>query len=174
MATKNIGLERLDSVQRPSSNGHKPKQGTRHNPSLLKRLWRSWSGFTPHRRAALSLGGVGCFLLVLSLWHCTTALSLLTGSPWPLALCMAIGIDAGMVASEVAAIVGRDSRAKRWANAYMGVAIAMSMCLNGLGNVLHAPEKYLWAAIPTGVIIPGMVWLLAKATAYLWEHKPGR
>jgi hypothetical protein len=47
------------------------------------------------RRAGrlLVVGGVGCFVLSLSLWHCTEALSVLISSPPALAFLLAVGID---------------------------------------------------------------------------------
>ncbi len=61
-----------------------------------------------YRRAALAVGAIAAALLALSVWHCTESISTLTGSPLVLAAAMAVGIDAGMVACEVAAtIAGR-------------------------------------------------------------------
>lgn len=49
-------------------------------------------------------GGSGVGLLVLSVYHCAESISLLTGSGLILSVPMAIAIDAGMTASELAAI----------------------------------------------------------------------
>jgi hypothetical protein len=49
-------------------------------------------------------GGSGVSLLVLSVWHCSEAIALLTGSPVALALPLALAVDAGLVACEVALI----------------------------------------------------------------------
>jgi hypothetical protein len=57
-----------------------------------------------HRLAYLT-GGTGTGLLLLSVWHCATSISLLTGSPLLLALPMAVAIDMGFVCCEVAALV---------------------------------------------------------------------
>jgi hypothetical protein len=57
------------------------------------------------QRLALVVGGVGCFVLSLSLWHCTEALSVVTGSPPALAFLLAVGIDCGLVACEVNGIL---------------------------------------------------------------------
>lgn len=59
------------------------------------------SGF---RRLAYIGGAVACFLLVLSLWHCSMAIAALTGSAMPLAVLLAIGIDGGLVYSEAVAV----------------------------------------------------------------------
>jgi len=53
------------------------------------------------RKAMAKAGaGVGIGLLVLSVWHCATSISLLTGSHVLLALPMALAIDAGLVYCE--------------------------------------------------------------------------
>jgi hypothetical protein len=56
------------------------------------------------RGVAWFAGGSGVSLLVLSVWHCSEAIALLTGSPVALALPLAVAIDAGLVSCEVALI----------------------------------------------------------------------
>lgn len=51
---------------------------------------------------AYATGAAGVGLLVLSVWHCTTSISLLTGSPLLLAAPMALAIDLGFVCCELA------------------------------------------------------------------------
>jgi hypothetical protein len=53
---------------------------------------------------AYCTAGAGIGLLVLSIWHCTASIALLTGSPLLLAAPMAIAIDAGFVCCELAVI----------------------------------------------------------------------
>jgi hypothetical protein len=60
------------------------------------------------RRMAGAAGGVGVFLLALSLWHCSAAIAGLTGAAWLLALLLAVGIDCGLVVSELAAVLVRE------------------------------------------------------------------
>jgi hypothetical protein len=55
-------------------------------------------------RLAYVVGAVGCGVLALSVVHCTQSISLLTGSDYVLAGLLALGIDCGLVACEVAAI----------------------------------------------------------------------
>ncbi len=63
--------------------------------------WASLLYIRDRRTLAVMVGSVAAALLVLSLWHCTESVALLTGSPLPLAACMAIAVDAGMAACEV-------------------------------------------------------------------------
>src|ERR1700734_1345384 len=81
-----------------------------------------FSELTGTQRVSLCVGGLGCFVLLLSVWHCTEALQILTGSPFALAVLLAIGVDLGMVACEVGSIIGQ-GKAKLWANRYIGLAV---------------------------------------------------
>jgi hypothetical protein len=58
------------------------------------------------QRLALLTGATGVGLLFLSVWHCATSISLLTGSPLLLALPMAVAVDCGLVCCEIAALAG--------------------------------------------------------------------
>lgn len=58
------------------------------------------------RPVAWFAGGSGVALLCLSVWHCSEAIALLTGSPVALALPLAVAIDCGLVACEVSLITG--------------------------------------------------------------------
>jgi hypothetical protein len=49
-------------------------------------------------------GGSGAALLFLSVWHCSQAIALITGSPVALAMPLAVAIDCGLVACEVALV----------------------------------------------------------------------
>lgn len=64
-----------------------------------------WSYRAEHWRVALAVGVAGICLLGLSVSHCAHAIAHLTGCGWWMGLLMAVGIDYGLVSSEVAAIV---------------------------------------------------------------------
>jgi hypothetical protein len=57
------------------------------------------------RGLACSVGAAGVALLILSIWHCAHAIALLTGGGLMLSGLLAVGIDYGLVASEVAAVM---------------------------------------------------------------------
>jgi hypothetical protein len=59
-------------------------------------------------RTALAVASIGVGVLGLSVFHCCESISLLTGSHRLLATLLAIGIDCGFVACEVAILVGGD------------------------------------------------------------------
>jgi hypothetical protein len=56
-------------------------------------------------RGSYTMFTIGTGLLFLSVWHCSTSIALLTGSPLLLSLPMAIAIDCGLVGCEIAALV---------------------------------------------------------------------
>jgi hypothetical protein len=56
------------------------------------------------RRVGGLAGASGVALLFLSVWHCANSIALLTGSPLALAMPMAVAIDCGLVACEIALI----------------------------------------------------------------------
>lgn len=57
-----------------------------------------------NRRVGYLAGGSGTALLFLSVWHCASSVSLITGSSLWLAIPMAVSIDCGLVACELALI----------------------------------------------------------------------
>src|SRR5262249_34930435 len=121
---------------------------------------------TTAQRIALGVGGVGVGVLGLSVVHCTEAISLLTGSHWALSGLLAIGIDAGMLFSELAELVSHGSKAEAkvrpWALTYVAVAVLLSVLLNSFAFGRHAPESMVWAAWVLGGCIPALVFALAR------------
>jgi hypothetical protein len=62
------------------------------------------------RQLAYTAGGVGAGMLLLSVVHVSDAIHLLTGQSLALAVLLAIGIDCGLVVSEVSAIMANDDK----------------------------------------------------------------
>jgi hypothetical protein len=121
------------------------------------------------RIVAGAVGGVGCSVLALSVWHCTEALSALTGSPLFLSALLAVGIDAGMVACEVATVVC-DGQAKKTAERFIVLAVALSVVLNATASAAHATGLMVGAAAAVGGVIPVLVYLLGRVAAYAWQQ----
>ncbi len=121
------------------------------------------------------MGTTGGAVLALSVAHCTSALSSLTGSNTVLAGLMAVGIDCGLVACELATVVaGRRGApgARRWAAVYVVLAVALSVLLNGYASAAHAPGGMLGqgAAWVVGGSIPVLVLILGRVAALLWDE----
>lgn len=62
------------------------------------------------RGPAWLAGGSGLALLLLSVYHCSESIALLTGSGMGLAIPMALAIDGGLVACEVALITEKKGK----------------------------------------------------------------
>jgi hypothetical protein len=124
------------------------------------------------RGLAVGVGSVGVGVLGLSVVHCTESIELLTGSHWALAGLLAVGIDAGMVASELAEVASHGTRSqlkvRPWALAYTVAAVLLSVLLNAYAFGLHAPDRMVWAAWLLGAVIPGLVYALGRVSGHLW------
>ncbi len=86
------------------------------------------------RRLAYTVGAVGVGVLSLSVAHCTESIGLLTGSLWALSGLLAIGIDAGMVGSELAELATHGTKAgervRPRARGYTVASVLLSILLN--------------------------------------------
>lgn len=120
-------------------------------------------------RVALAVGSVGTAVLLLSVWHCTEALTLLTGAPVVLAALLAVGIDCGLVACEVATVVGQET-ARRRARLYVGLAVALSAVLNAVASGQHAESGFTVLAYAVGALVPVLVLLLGQVASHLWTE----
>jgi hypothetical protein len=150
----------------PSVNGM-AKRGKPSKPQASRRAMRH------ARQLAYAVGGVGVGVLSLSVAHCTESIGLLTGSHWALSGMLAIGIDAGMVVSELAELASHGTRAERrvrpWALAYTLVAVILSVLLNAYAFGLHAAPGMVWAAWLLGACIPCLVYALGRVAGHLWQ-----
>jgi hypothetical protein len=164
-------LDRMAGVngtaQRQSRTG-KPKGKAERKPRGGSRR-----GMRAARRIAAVLGAVATGLLALSVVHCTTAIAALTGSHWLLAGLLAVGIDAGMVASEVCEVAAHGTRAEqtagRWARGYTVAAVVLSCGLNAYAFAQHAAGPLVYAAVVLGVVIPALMFGLGRQAAHLWR-----
>jgi hypothetical protein len=120
------------------------------------------------QRLALAVGGVGCFVLLLSVWECTLALNSLTGLPLPLAGLLAVGIDFGMVVSELASVVSQqEQKARLWAERYVGLAVALSVVLNSVAAASHTTGWMVVVALAVGGVVPVLVYIAGRTAGSL-------
>ena len=166
----------------PSLNGHvdtaprkgRKAKGTAEQPAPQAKKPRKPAkgkgGLDARRKMALAVGGVGIAVLALSIAHCSEAIAALTGSNMVLAALLALGIDCGMVACELAAIVGKDRvPCRRWAMAYIAMAVGLSCLLNAWASGHAAADGLQVAAYAVGGVIPLLVLVLGKVAGLLWE-----
>jgi hypothetical protein len=135
---------------------------------------RSKKGIGARKRVALVLGSVAAGLVFLSVYHLTCAISTLTGSPLVLAVLLAVGIDLGLVASEVAEMIAEDDKQiQRWSRVYMAMATVLSMLLNAYEFAAHAPAQWFsqLLSVSFGLALPVMIYVLARQAGGLWHRK---
>lgn len=121
------------------------------------------------------VGGIGVAIIVLSIIHCKDAIEVLTGSHWSLALLLAIGIDAGLVACKVCSVVIKeDEELHTWADRYVYLAIAISILLNVVAFVLHGNQGLvlpfavkLVSQIVLGFVIPTLAFIISRVVGKL-------
>lgn len=159
----------------PSQNGQKrsAKPRSAHKTANAPRKSVRPSTTLLRQRIAYTIGIVGACGLVLSIWHVTEAIHLLTPSaPVALAVLLAVAIDAGIVACELGAIIG-DGDAQRHCDLVVRCGIAVSAALNALA-MAHAVEGQFFAvaAAILGGYIPLQVYWLFRAAGRLWRDKP--
>ena len=128
------------------------------------------SKLTPRQKMGVLVGGVGVAVLALSVFHCTTAISMLTGSHFILATLLAVGIDCGLVTCELASIVSSLNKTKGWALVYIIMAVVLSCGLNGWASGHEASDGLKVAAWVVGGLIPVLVFVLGKVAGLLWEE----
>jgi hypothetical protein len=128
-------------------------------------------GRTGKQKLALVLGGAATFVLALSVWEVTTALTTLTRMPLVIAALMAVGIDVVMVLCEMAVIVAPDTDAARWGKRYVGTTVGLSMLLNGLAASQHAEGLWVVVAAGVGAIMPVLVYMGFRVAGSLYCNK---
>jgi hypothetical protein len=141
-------------------------------PARVKGKGKGRKRWTPQQYVAAAVGGVGTTVLALSVWECTSALSQLTGMPAALSGMLATGIDAGMVAAEMAAVASpAGSESKRWAERYIGGAVALSVLLNATAAASHATGALVYLAAAVGACVPLLVYAAGRVAGALWTGR---
>jgi hypothetical protein len=151
---------------------NKGRTGKPKGKAERKPRGRPRKGLRHARRLAVAVGAVGVGVLGLSVAHGTESVALLTGSPWLLSGLLAVGIDAGMVASELAELASHGSPSgapvRPWARGYTVAAVLLSVLLNAYAFGLHAAPGMVWAAWLLGAVIPCLVYALGRVAGHLW------
>ena len=124
--------------------------------------------------AASGILAVGLVLVALSLSHLAEGVQLVTGSQPASAWSMAIGIDLGFVALELA-ILAAPASTRPAVHQYAAPAIvgtlAVSAAMNAFAFASHAQGLMLYPAIGLGCAIPALIFALTKTAATLALHK---
>jgi hypothetical protein len=121
-------MSELSVLQRVESVNGTAKRPAR-KPQATMKPKRSRKAMKHARRLACAVGAVGVGVLGLSVVHCTESIGLLTGSHWALSGLLAVGIDAGMVVSELAELASHGTKAgERVAPWAVGTPLPQSCC----------------------------------------------
>lgn len=159
--------------QAQHTNGTMAKASGKAKPKQPTKRATTKKGLAARQRTAILLGSVAAGLVFLSVYHLTVAVSSLTGSPLVLAVLLAVGIDLGLVASEVCEMIADDPKVQRWSKVYMAMATVLSMLLNSYEFAAHAPDHWFSKALSVGfgLVLPVMIYVLARQAGGLWAKK---
>jgi hypothetical protein len=117
---------------------------------------------------------VALALLGLSLSHLASGVAIVTGSSERDGWLMAIGIDLGFVALELALLVAladkRPSVARYASPAIIGT-LATSAAMNAFAFASHAQGVMLYPAIGLGFAVPALVYALTRVGAVIFLDK---
>lgn len=130
------------------------------------------------RYSAGLLGGVAVVLMGLSLSHLAHGIELITSPSYAWeSWAMGVGIDCGLVATEVATLTaGQKVRQEtRWYSiAMIAGTLVLSAAMNAYGFASQATTiPFQTAGVIFGVAVPAMVWTLTRQAAahYLDAHR---
>jgi hypothetical protein len=155
------------------TNGEPKKAATNRKPKAPRRS-QPKKRDRAKIRTAMVLGSVAAGLVCLSVYHLTCAIGTLTGSPLVLAVLLAVGIDLGLVASEVAEMLAdEDQKVRHWSRCYVFMATVMSVLLNSYEFAAHAPPNWFSQSLSIGFgfALPVMIYVLARQAGGLWSQK---
>jgi hypothetical protein len=123
------------------------------------------------RFAPFAVLAVALVLLGLSLSHLASGVAIVTGAGYSDGWAMAIGIDLGFIALELATLVApadkRDAVTRYASPAIVGT-LATSAAMNAFAFAAHADGLMIYPAIGLGLAIPALIYALVKVSAGLW------
>jgi len=121
--------------------------------------------------AANFLGTVGVVLTGLSLSHLAQGIELVTHSPTWESWSMAIGVDMGFIAIELAQIFAMSEAVRRSIRKFTTPAIIGTLVASAIMNAFAfanlADGNMVYPAVAFGVAIPGMIYAIVRVWATL-------
>ena len=125
--------------------------------------------------AAAAVAAVAVVLTALSLHHLASGIALVTLAPTWEAWAMAIGIDLGFLALELAGLCAATDRVRAEVGTYARPAIAGTLAVSGVLNALafgaQAQGLFLYPAVALGVAIPALIYCLSRVAFSLAAHR---
>lgn len=146
------------------------KRHTAHVAKPAKSRKLTKSAKLAKRAVAVWAGSAGLAVLGLSVSHVAHAIQAITGEGAGSVL-LAIGVDCGMVACEVAEVVCEDCPdVAIWAKRVVWGTLALSASLNAWAFSARATTWALWAlSIGLGVLCPFLVFGLGRVATAAWR-----
>ena len=149
----------------------KPKPRRTRKPQRAPQAHATRRGRRSHALAASGVMLVALALLGLSLSHLASGVAIVTGSGEHDGWLMAIGIDMGFVALELAMLVApaatRPAVARYASPAIVGT-LATSAAMNAFAFASHAQGLMIYPAIGLGFAVPTLVYALTKTGAIMF------
>jgi len=122
--------------------------------------------------ACTAVGAVALTLTGLSLTHLSRGIALVTGAPTWEAWAMAVGVDLGFVALEVALLLECDERrrrqSERWARPAILGTLTFSALLNALAFAWAATGWMIYPATALGLAVPALVYAMTRVGSIQW------
>ncbi len=135
------------------------------NRSMLKRMRRQ-------AMAASAIGAVSVALVALSLDHLAHGIDIVTGTTGWQSWAMAVGIDLGFIALEIAQLAAATDKVAKSIAKFTKPAIVGTMLGSAAMNAFafaSAATGYMVApAVILGISIPGLIYALTKVGAALY------
>ena len=153
-------------VIRPSSTLNRQSQPKIKSGKIAKAEKNNYSKF-----AAAGVLAVAGILLALSLSHLAAGIALVTGAGPFDGWLMAIGIDLGFIALELAVLAAPATKRAaviRYASPAIVGTLAASAAMNGFAFEAHADGLLIYPAAALGLAIPALIYALTKVAATLW------
>ncbi|MGO9238412.1 MAG: hypothetical protein ACLP4V_31580 [Methylocella sp.] len=128
-------------------------------------------GHHSHALAAVGVLAVALALLGLSLSHLASGVAIVTGSGERDGWLMAVGIDLGFVALELALLaapVATRPAVARYASPAIIGTLTTSAAMNAFAFASHAEGLMIYPAIGLGFAVPALVYALTKTGAIMF------
>jgi hypothetical protein len=156
----------MENVTKLKVVSHGPKAAHKPSKWFARRMKRQ-------THAAVGIGVIAGTLIALSLSHLAHGIEIVTAAPSWESWAMAVGIDLGFVALEMAGVLAATASLRKEIHKYSRPAIVGTLigsaAMNAFAFAAPCTSYYLMAAaIVLGVAIPGMVYALTKIGAAMY------
>jgi hypothetical protein len=119
-------------------------------------------------------GAVAVVLTALTLTHSAAGIGIMTNAPVWECWALAVGIDLGFVALELAKVLGREGTIKD-VNGLLNTAIIGTLTASAIMNAFafghQATGWMIYPAIALGIAIPALIYCLTRVGCKMWIER---